>query len=110
MYLSRIFVPTSKTHSIKKRTAKRVTGDTAGGDNNSGVAVVRHDSGIRVGVANATAAKAMRAVKSMSEQSAGGAEAIASSRKSTEKGDSLSLNSQADFTVGDMSFATNPAT
>jgi hypothetical protein len=88
---------------------RRMKGDTASGDNNSGVAAIRHDSGIRVGVANATAAKAMRAVKSASEHSAGAAESVASSSNANERDDSLSFASQAHLAVGDMSFDTNPA-
>lgn len=88
---------------------KRVNGDTAGDDNNSGVAVVKHGSGIRAGAANATAAKAMRAVTSTSRHSAAAAGAIASSGNLKEKDESLSFAGQSDFTVGDMSFDTNPA-
>lgn len=87
---------------------KRVKGDTASGDNNSGVAVVKHDSGIRASAANAAAAKAMRAVKSMAEHRAGASD-VASSGNPNEKDESLSFSSQPDFTVGDMSFDTNPA-
>jgi hypothetical protein len=85
---------------------KRVKGDPTGGDNNSGVALVKHDSGIRVGKANRTVAKAMAAVKSASEQSA--AESVASSSNSNEKNDGQP-GVDPHFTVGDISFDTNPA-
>src|SRR5207237_10681361 len=38
---------------------KRIKGDTAIGDNTSGVAAVRHDSGIRVAAANSTCGKSI---------------------------------------------------
>jgi hypothetical protein len=81
---------------------KRVKGDTAGGGDNSGVAVVKDGSGVRAKAADAKVAKAMKAVKSASEHSAG--EAVASSGNSNEPS---SIDQH--FTVGDMSFDTNPA-
>ena len=84
---------------------KRVKGDTATGDNNSGVAAVKHGSGVRAKAANATVAKAMKAVETPSEHSAGAAEIVASSRNSDE----TPAAADQHFTVGDMSFDTNPA-
>ena len=91
---------------------KRVKGDPASGDNNSVAAAVKHDSGIRVRVANRTATKAMRAVTS-AFHSARDAESVASSSNSNEREDTQSSSGQrgvdSHFTVGDMSFDTNPA-
>lgn len=91
---------------------KRVKGDTTSGDN-SGAALTKHGSGIRVGVAHSTAAKAMAAAKFASARSAGGADTVASSSNSNERDDTQSSGNQRDvdsqFTVGDMSFDTNPA-
>jgi transglycosylase-like protein with SLT domain len=88
---------------------RRVKGDTASGDNNSGVSAVKHGSGIRVGAENTTAAKAMRAVRSMSERSASDVGAVAWSSNSDQNDDTQLSGLAPHFTVGDMSFDTNPA-
>lgn len=87
---------------------KRVKGVTASGDNNSGVAVVKHGSGIRIGGIDARAEKARTAASARAEtasaQPAGSSETVASSRYSENH---LAVNSP--LTVGDIAFDTNPA-
>ncbi len=95
----------------------RVKGDTANGDNNSGVSAVIHASGITVGGIEATAVKAMSAAGARAEialeQPAGAIVSITSSSYLTERADSRSSGGQlsvaSHFTVGDMAFDTNPA-
>lgn len=91
---------------------KRVKGDATSADN-SGAALTKHGSGIRVRVANSTAAKAMAAAKFASARSAGSADTVASSNNSNERHNTQASGNQRDvdsqFTVGDMSFDTNPA-
>lgn len=92
---------------------KRVHGDAPSGDNISVVTVGMHGSGIRAGRANETAGKAIDALSRSAEHPLSSAEAVASSGYSTDKHNAQSSEDRSainsHFTVGDMSFDTNPA-
>lgn len=88
---------------------KRVKGDTAAtGDNNSGVATLKHGSGIRVGAIKARPGKTRTAGSARAEiasaQAASSSDTLASSGEFNQH---LEVNSH--LTVGDMAFDTNPA-
>ncbi len=87
---------------------KRVKGDAVSAESTSGVATLKHGSGIRVGAVAARTEKAGTAAsirpETASAQPAGSRSTVASS---TDSGKHLAGNSH--LTVGDMSFDTNPA-
>ena len=95
----------------------RVNGETANGDNNSGVSAVKHAGGVSVGGIDATAVKAVSSAGARAEiafeQPASAVGSIALSSYLTERDDSQSSGGQfgvsSHFTVGDMAFDTNPA-
>src|SRR6185503_1004424 len=87
---------------------KRVKGDAVSAESTSGVATIKHGSGIRVGAIAARTDKARTAAsiraESASSQPAGSSNTVASP---TDADKHLAGNSH--LTVGDMAFETNPA-